>query len=396
MSNARKPLVTKERPRSSPLAVGLSFVGAVVGAGFISGQELVQFFVRFGCWGIVGWLLTVVVIIFGGGYLLWYVALTKPESFDKVVRQNFSGIFAKFVNLVVNGYLVGGLLIMLSGSGGLLSQLLGLPMFLGVTIVSLAIFLTIIGKGERILTVNKFLVPFLVLSTVFVTIKLLFADAFKMDLDREFTIKNPSPILINWFLSVLFYLGYNIIGAIVAVVNIGREITSKKGKIGGRLGGVIVAFLGSLIILTLWITYPEWQQSDLPIVTVLKQRFEWLYPVFVPSMIIAMFTVATAYALGLSKYLKERCQFNFVYICAGVLLIAIPMSLLGFSRLLGMIYPFFGIMATFIFAYYFDSQNTVQLAGRINATKKQTLLDSFQNTASACCAVVYFCLLFRK
>jgi len=241
---------------------------------------------------------------------------------------------------------------MLSGSGGLLSQSLGLPMFLGVTIVSLAIFLTIIGKGERILTVNKFLVPFLVLSTVFVTMKLLFADAFKMDLDREFTIKNPSPMLINWFLSVLFYLGYNIVGAIVAVVNIGREITSKKGKIGGRLGGVIVAFLGSLIILTLWVTYPEWQQSDLPIVTVLKQRFEWLYPVFVPSMIIAMFTVATAYALGLSKYLKERCQFNFVYICAGVLLIAIPMSLLGFSRLLGMIYPFFGIMATFIFAYY--------------------------------------------
>jgi len=344
--------MTKERSRSSPLAVGLSFVGAVVGAGFISGQELVQFFVRFGCWGIVGWLLTVVVIIFGGGSLLWYVALTKPESFDKVVRQNFSGIFAKFVNLVVNGYLVGGLLIMLSGSGGLLSQSLGLPMFLGVTIVSLAIFLTIIGKGERILTVNKFLVPFLVLSTVFVTMKLLFADAFKMDLDREFTIKNPSPMLINWFLSVLFYLGYNIVGAIVAVVNIGREITSKKGKIGGRLGGVIVAFLGSLIILTLWVTYPEWQQSDLPIVTVLKQRFEWLYPVFVPSMIIAMFTVATAYALGLSKYLKERCQFNFVYICAGVLLIAIPMSLLGFSRLLGMIYPFFGIMATFIFAYY--------------------------------------------
>jgi len=288
---------------------------------------------------------------FWGGYLLRYIAFTKPESFDKVVKQNFSGISAKFVNLVVNGYLIGGLLIMLSGSGSLLSQSLGWPMFLSVTIISLAIFLIIIGKGERILIVNKFLVPFLVLSTVLVTTQLLFAETSKVDLNRTFTIKNPSPMLVNWFLSVLFYLGYNIIGAIVAVINIGREISPQKGKIGGRLGGMIVAFLGSLIILTLWITYPGWQKADLPIVVILKERFEWLYPIFVPSMLIAMFTVATAYALGLSKYLKEKCQFNFVYICAGVLLLAIPISLLGFARLLGMIYPFFGIMATFILAY---------------------------------------------
>lgn len=335
----------------SSLTVGLSFVGAVVGAGFISGQELVQFFIRFGWLGIVGWFLTIAVIIFGGGHLLWYIALTKPESFDKIVKQNFFGISAGFVNLVVNGYLIGGLLIMLSGSGSLLSQSLGWPMFLSVTIISLAIFLTIIGKGDRILTVNKFLVPFLVLSTVFVTMKLLFADTFRVDFSRTFTVKNPSPILINWFLSVLFYLGYNIIGAIVAVINIGREISPQKGKIGGRLGGMIVAFLGSLIILALWMTYPGWQKADLPIVVILKERFEWLYPIFVPSMLIAMFTVATAYALGLSKYLKEKCQYNFVYICAGVLLLAIPISLLGFSRLLGMIYPFFGIMATLVLVY---------------------------------------------
>jgi len=39
---------------------------------------------------------------------------------------------------------------------------------------------------------------------------------------------------------------------------------------------------------------------------------------------------------------------------------------------------------------YFNSQNTVQFTGRMNATKKQTFLDLFQNTASVCYAVVYY------
>ncbi len=343
--------MTKVFKEPSSLTVGLSFVGAVVGAGFISGQELVQFFVRFGLWGLLGWFLTVLAIVGGGSYLLGYIALKKPESFDKVIEQNFRGVFGKFVTLVVNGYLIGGLLIMISGSGGLLSQSLKIPMLLSVCIVVLAIFLTIIGKGERVLAVNRFLVPFLIISTVFVTIKLLLANSQVIDFRKTFEIKNPSPILINWFLAVLFYLGYNAIGAIVAIINIGKEVSSKKGKFGGLFGGVVVAFLGSLLIATLWTTYPQWQTADLPVVVILKERFEWLYPIFIPSMLIAMFTVATAYALGLSKYLKEKCQFNFVYICAGVLLLAIPISLLGFSRLLGMIFPFFGIMATFILIY---------------------------------------------
>lgn len=341
----------KESTFLTIMAVALSFVGSVVGAGFISGQELVQFFIRFGVWGFVGWFLVVAIVVVSAGFLLEKIAKSKPESFDKIVEDNFSGYFSGFVNLVVNGYLIGGLIIMISGAGSIVADTFSWPLFLGVGLVSLAIFFTIIGKGERILVVSRLLVPLLIFSTVFVAAKLLITNNFAINLGSSFTIKNPSPILFNWVLSVIFYLGYNAIGAVVAVINIGKEITPKVGRIGGRLGGMIVGLLGTLLIMALWVTYPAWQNADLPILLVLKENFTWLTPFYVPAMIIAMYTVATAYALGLSKFMSDKFKFNFISSCAGLLVFAFPLSLLGFSRLLGMVYPFFGIMATIILVY---------------------------------------------
>ena len=36
------------------LAISMAFIGLIVGAGFASGQEALQYFVAFGTWGIVG------------------------------------------------------------------------------------------------------------------------------------------------------------------------------------------------------------------------------------------------------------------------------------------------------------------------------------------------------
>ena len=62
--------------------------------------------------------------------------------------------------------------------------------------------------------------------------------------------------------------------------------------------------------------------------------------------LIAMFTVAIAYALGLAKYVSVRFKLKFNSVCIGLMLLAAPVAFLGFSRLLGLIYPFFGVMAT--------------------------------------------------
>ena len=68
-----------------PFQIAVAFTGSFLGAGFVSGQELLQFFGEFGGFGILGMLLTV------GGFWLFSVLsmlIAKRANivdFDKVI-----------------------------------------------------------------------------------------------------------------------------------------------------------------------------------------------------------------------------------------------------------------------------------------------------------------------
>ncbi|KFN93267.1 hypothetical protein TMU3MR103_0002 [Tetragenococcus muriaticus 3MR10-3] len=44
----------------------MAFVGIIIGAGFASGQEILQYFTSFGIWGIIGTIVSVFIFGFFG------------------------------------------------------------------------------------------------------------------------------------------------------------------------------------------------------------------------------------------------------------------------------------------------------------------------------------------
>jgi uncharacterized membrane protein YkvI len=343
-------MITK---RNVPFWVtSLGYIAAFIGAGFISGQELAQFFVRFGFMGMIGWFLMILFITIGGGFVMEKLAFYKFDSFHKFSVQVFGEKMSFLIDLVINGYLLGGLIIMLSGSGNLVTGIVKLPFVLGIFIISFAVLLIIIGKSQRLIAANKILVPLLIVFILIISIRILFSSNFNLDLKSVYIIRNPSIFLTNWFLSVLLYVGYNAIGAIVALINISKNTLPANGKIGGIVGGLIISLLGSLLLLILFITYPQWINAELPMVDIVSSmKDKFFYPIFVPCMIVAMFNVSIAYAMGISNYLVDKFGLDYKVACLLVVLVSSPLALLGFSKLLGVIYPLFGILATLLVLY---------------------------------------------
>jgi|GEM_PF-5522225 len=334
------------------LTVAVSYVGAVVGAGFISGQELAQFFIQFGLLGIFGWILIIVAVTYGGSHALQNFSQSKYESLANLMTNMFGEKLSKVANVVTLGYLVGGIVIMLSGAGTLLSNFLNIPLYVCVLFVTTCMYLVVIGKSKRLLNVNSILVPFLTIATLIVTVKTL-ASATLPNFGITFQINNPSALLPNWWISIVLYLGYNILGALVSFINIAKESTPKEGRIGGFMGGLMVGFLGCLLIASMWVTYPLWATSDLPAVEIVQQQLPALYIVFAPAMVFAMFTVATNYSLGIADYVAQRVTLNFKVLALLLLTSCGIVSMTGFSKLLGIIYPVFGILATLLGVWMF-------------------------------------------
>jgi len=335
----------------SCIPVALSYVGAFVGAGFISGQELSQFVLRFGLVGWLIWFAIVSTISAAGGFFLSWLANKKYSSFNQLVLMNFNKSGVWIVNLVINGYLLGGLVIMISGASTMISEIAGLPMWLAVMTVGSLITLVVFGEGKRVLGVNNFLVPILMILTLFVSLLIIQSNIGQFNFDQEIVIKNPSPLLFHPIISFLLYIGYNAIGAMVALLNIASETNPSSGFKGGLIGGLIISLLGTMILLAMWLTYPEWTNFDLPFTQVVRQNSNLLYMLFVPSILIAMFTVAVAYSLGMTKFLAEKLGTRPKITGLIMMSIVSPAAVLGFSKLLGLIYPFFGIMATLIVIY---------------------------------------------
>ena len=65
--------------------LGLAFAGCFLGAGYVSGQELWQFFGSFGAKGVAGLLVAVALLFFTGIIMILLGRLTRLSEIDKIV-----------------------------------------------------------------------------------------------------------------------------------------------------------------------------------------------------------------------------------------------------------------------------------------------------------------------
>lgn len=122
-------------------SLAFTYVGCFLGAGFISGQELWQFFGAFGNWGYVGFVLAALLFTVIGILFVRLTQMTKCAEMDKLLvpwdvkwlRAATGVIGALFLFFVVVS--------MSAGVGAMLTQLFRVPTWLGSAVFMLAVFL---------------------------------------------------------------------------------------------------------------------------------------------------------------------------------------------------------------------------------------------------------------
>ena len=101
-----------------------TIIGALIGAGFASGQEIYLFFYRFGINGIFGIFLFVGISIFAIYKVLKIVFENPIDTYKDFLNQIFSNkkILSNVTNIIVNSFLGITFFIMISGFGAYFYQ----------------------------------------------------------------------------------------------------------------------------------------------------------------------------------------------------------------------------------------------------------------------------------
>ena len=97
--------------------VAATYAGTVIGAGFASGQELLQFFVSYGPLGVLSMALAGILFAFLGSRVMELGYLLRASSYHELLYYVCGRRLGMLLDWATALFLFGGLCIMLSGTG---------------------------------------------------------------------------------------------------------------------------------------------------------------------------------------------------------------------------------------------------------------------------------------
>jgi len=325
--------------------VAATYVGTVIGAGFASGQELVQFFISYGSIGLAGIAVAGIMFAWLGSYIIELGFRLKATGYHQILYHTCGSRIGGFLDFITGLFLFGGLTIMLAGAGTVGRDYFDLSYNTGLTVMAIVVALTVMTGMKGISIVNSLVTPLLVISTIVIGVNSILYHGISPALFFIDAPPNPRPAP-NWVISSLLYVSYNIILGSTVLAPLGNQISNRSVRLwGGLLGGTLLAVLGFFVAIIIILHQPDIFQYEVPMLYVSNLQCELTHAGYALMLIKAMYSTAMASLYGCTAKLQSVSGFNYHISLVIASLFAVICSQFGFANLIAMLYPLFGYIA---------------------------------------------------
>ena len=328
------------------LQLGLAFAGSFLGAGYVSGQELWQFFGAFGGKGMIGLCIAVAMLFIVGLIMLRLNQLTGFADADKIVVGNEFPVIRGAVVVLELLFLFGVVVIMTAGVGALLNQLFNLPLWVGALVFTAVVVLISLKGLSGMVSAFSFTVPVLAGVTLLFGIISVSKGGFSLPAPAE---NGANPLMSSWLIAAISFACYNVFGGIAIIAPLGGHIKSKGHTFGGIALGAAVLFIIAASVLVSVGVFPGVVDAELPMLALAGSLSPALGYVYALLLLFAMFGTALSSFVAFTNLvcLKapkiEKRRVVFVIVCA---VLSFFGSLFGFGDLISVIYPVFGYLSS--------------------------------------------------
>lgn len=326
------------------LKIGSAFVGLIVGAGFASGQEVMQYFTNFGIWGAAGGLLATALFMLLG-YAFAQLGTELQSVSHKSVMYHIGGRYiGPIFDVIVTFFLFGVAVVMFAGSGSTFQQMFGIDAMIGSVIMAAAVILTLLLETRKIISVIASVTPYL-LGIIFL---ILIYSIFTMDIslpEANALAAQQNSAAPNWVMGALLYVSYNLAaGAALLIIMAGGEKDRKVAGMGGVLGGLMLGALILLIHFGMFLKMDVVDGLDMPTLALANE----IHPVVGILMAIALLgmiyntAVGMFYSFTVRFIPAESKAYKPAVVIIGI--VGFIASLVGFTTLIGKVYATMGYL----------------------------------------------------
>jgi len=233
------------------IKVAGAFIALLIGSGFATGQETLQFFSAYGLMGVFGSLITLILFVYLAHTFMklgMETGIVKNDDVFKYYLGQWVGTGLSWYTIV---FIVLVFAIMLSGAGATLNQSYGIPPLIGSGIMAILATGTILLGLNKLIDVVGIIGPLVILLTIFIAIAVIF--------------KNPTGVVTgdsvvgslemyrassSWWKSSILYVGLNVLGLASFIPSLGQLLKNKNEVVSASVLGPVL-FVGALVLVSL-------------------------------------------------------------------------------------------------------------------------------------------------
>ena len=358
------------------LTITMVIIGSIIGAGFASGQEINSFFYKYGVIGIFGIIISVFLIsliIYKVFFIIKKENINTYKNFLEIIfenkkiknnskinseknkinkinniKLNYKKInknkylnISNITNIIINIFIIISFFIMIAGFGAYFEQEYNIDAMLGSTILAGICLIIFMNNVEGLLKISKYLVPLLIFFMIIIGIKNI--NNFNLiQINNKKIINNFLPAI----LSGIIYASYNIILLIPVLITLKNKIKKNNIFLISFSSGIIL-FILSLIIYFLLINIKiNINNIQMPAVYVIRKCFPKLKKIYEFIIITSILTTAISEGISVLENTGKNKK-SYSQVATILCITSVIFSKIGFSKLINLLYPIFGILGFF-------------------------------------------------
>lgn len=334
----------------------LTYAGAIlaflIGSGFATGQEILQYFASYGFWGVFG--TGLVVLVFMTYVAMEFLYAGHTQNFDRPSRifhyycGRYLGTFFDFFAIL---FVFLSFTVMVAGAGAVFEEHYGLSRYLGGAVLATAVCATVwFGLTSLVDVIGK-IGPVIAIVAVSLGAYAIFQNPAgvtegnalvpTLDLTKAST---------NWFLAGLSYVGFCMLWLAAFLAALGRSARTRREAVSGGLIGASGFSLACMIVaLGLLANIEQVAGTEIPML-VLASNISPIVAGGISIMIVAgIYTTAIPLLWTVSARFYEDRTRPFKYLTIGLAVLGTVIGLLvPFSQMVNVVYVINGYVGVLL------------------------------------------------
>lgn len=315
-----------------------------MGAGFATGQEVVQYFSSFGINGVWGIIIAGVIMTIAGTVFLQLGSYFHASEHNALFRKVTHPIVSKLLDIAVIFTLFAVGFVMLAGAGSNMAQQFGWPAWVGSTLMLVLVLVTGLLDVDKVSNVIGLLTPTIIIAVIALLIYTLMNMPENTGEVIDIASQTEAPIG-NWLLSAVNDNGLALILAVsMSLVIGGDHISPREAGWGGVTYAILLGISGFVLLMGA----DKIGDSDVPMLVLVNEMGSTAG--FLMAIVIFLMSFNTAigmfYALG-KRLASGRENRTYPIFVVGTLA-GYGMSFFGFTTLMNYVYPILGYMGMFM------------------------------------------------